>query len=68
MTDRQDILWKIEAQRRTIREHIPKYYNDPPNHRNFALRTIQIAQDQIRHLKSRANFSVGYDPIDDWRP
>lgn len=68
MTERQNILMRIAAQRNTIREHIPKYYNDPPNHRNFALRTIQIAQERIRLLKSQANFHVDYDSADEWRP
>lgn len=66
---RKDILDKIEQQRRSIREHIAKHERDKgTHHEEFALKTIRRCQDNIRHLKARADSAIADSYEDDWTP
>jgi len=64
-----DIKDKIEGHRAAIRGHIGKYNDYPVDYdKEFALKTIRRAQDEISKLKGRANVQIAYSWEDDWTP
>lgn len=71
-TDKQRILREIEAQRRTIIEHMQKYEaalrQGNQGLASFQLGTISRAQEVIRREKARAGFHIPDDGADYWRP
>jgi hypothetical protein len=59
---------KLEGHRRAIREHIAKYERYPAKQdKDFALKTIERVQSEIRDLKRR-NPRLRDASEDSWRP
>ncbi len=64
---RKEVLPKIEAQRRSIREHIDKYNRYPDEgDKKFALDTISRCQERIEVLKYQCSQSIDDSREDDW--
>lgn len=68
MGDTKDAEKKLEGQRRAIQEHINKYKTYPhAQDKDFALKTIRNAQQQIADIKKRAP-NTSNSPLDTWKP
>lgn len=68
---RSEIIADINAQRRTIREHIEKYekFKSNGDHTSSAESTIQDAQRMIADYMGKKNANgIDSDPVDHWRP
>lgn len=69
MSNMNDIKTKLSGQRAAVREHVEKYRRYPHEEdKQFALKTIRNAQNQIAALKRKATAKIESSWEDDWRP
>ena len=68
MGDNKDAETKLAGQRKAIQDHINKYnvYAHEQD-KNFALKTIRNAQQQIEDIKKR-NPKTSMSHLDTWKP